>query len=103
MSSGLTKYPDGKASNALGDKEKEKILEYSLPDICRTHMKLLMWDCTGKSQADIVIFCKKLEDFKAENGPLNSTTKYSNKVEQDYRPRSWSSPEWIRTVPIELA
>ena len=63
MSNDLIQYPDGKPSNALKEDKREEILEYSLPSIWRTHMKLLMWECTGKSQAKIVAFCKKLEEY----------------------------------------
>ena len=42
-------------------------------------MKLLMWECAGKSQAEIVEFCKKLEEYELENGVLESTKSYKER------------------------
>ena len=79
MSTDITRYPDATLSDALNDDEKTEILEFSLPPIWRTHMKLLMWECAGKSQAEIVEFCKKLEEYELENGVLESTKSYKER------------------------
>ena len=65
-------------------KKRKKILEYSLPAIWRTHVKLLMWDCVGKKQIEIVDFCKKLEGVEAENNGLEVMGTYSEDTKPKY-------------------
>ena len=70
MSDNLEQYPNGVSLECLDDEDKKEILEYMLPGIWRTHMKILMFDCANKNTTEIVAFCKNIEGVETEHGSL---------------------------------